>query len=479
MTSRLTTSATWVAVVLVVVLSRLAHLRLVWVEEAYGLAAARELLRGKQLYSQIWFDKPPIYAWFYVLCGGLDGLPLRMLDSALILLICVCFWWLARSWWGPHEGLLAAVLGASALTFWIPSAVMAVAPDLLMLAPAALAVLAASRGYLAASGAAAGVAVLCNSKALVFLGAALLWSGSGWWRVLGGFVAVQVAGLLAVPVGDYWREVWVWGLAYSRDTFVARPMLEGLRRSAGWVGFHGAIVAGVLVALRREWSWRWAGWILLSAAAVIGGWRFFPRYYFALLPVGCVLGARGLMLLTPRWRVAVLAVGLGIPVVRFGPRYLDVARNGGLGWSDTALMEDSRQVAAILKSAAAGPDSDLLVWGYRPDVFVFSGLAAGTLYLDSQPLTGVLADRHLVSSKVTLAGVGAVNRKALVAGRRWPEFIVDGLGPVNAALAIEGYEDLRPMMAAYDRLGSTGASVVYRLRSALPGPAGRSLFEKR
>lgn len=48
----------------VVLLLRLCHRDIVWVEEGYPLAAAAEMLRGKALYSEIWFDKPPLFPAF-------------------------------------------------------------------------------------------------------------------------------------------------------------------------------------------------------------------------------------------------------------------------------------------------------------------------------------------------------------------------------------------------------------------------------
>ena len=44
------------------VLFRLAQYHTLWVEESYGLAAAQQLLAGRALYRDIWFDKPPLYA---------------------------------------------------------------------------------------------------------------------------------------------------------------------------------------------------------------------------------------------------------------------------------------------------------------------------------------------------------------------------------------------------------------------------------
>ena len=42
--------------------ARLCHTGIVWVEEAYPTAAAIQILDGKLLYRDIWFDKPPLAA---------------------------------------------------------------------------------------------------------------------------------------------------------------------------------------------------------------------------------------------------------------------------------------------------------------------------------------------------------------------------------------------------------------------------------
>ena len=46
----------------------LLHSGIVWVEEAYPTAAAIQILDGKALYRDVWFDKPPLSASF--ICGG-------------------------------------------------------------------------------------------------------------------------------------------------------------------------------------------------------------------------------------------------------------------------------------------------------------------------------------------------------------------------------------------------------------------------
>ena len=120
---------------LAVLATRLTHLRIVWVEEAYPAAAALRLLQGAALYRDIWFDKPPLSPYFYALFGSLTGWPLRVAGALFITLCCWLLFRLALTLWGPQEALTAAALLAFYLTFGVPSAIMALAPDLLMIAP--------------------------------------------------------------------------------------------------------------------------------------------------------------------------------------------------------------------------------------------------------------------------------------------------------------------------------------------------------
>jgi hypothetical protein len=216
-------------------------------------------------------------------------------------------------------------------------------------------------------------------------------------------------------------------------------------------------------------------WALLSALAVIAGLRFYPRYFFQLLPLACLAGARGFALASRSWRTF-LVVLLLIPAIRFAPRYARLVAEQMQGaehlWSDLAMMHDSATVAERLRGLAV-PDATLLVWGYRPDVYVFSRLPAGARFMDSQPLTGVIADRHLTSSHVTFPELARENRERLM--RTSPSFIVDGLGPFNPQLAITNYPDLRTWLSRYEEVGHTRMSRIYRLRS----PDRSALGEKR
>ena len=433
--------------------TRLCHTGVVWVEEAYPTAAAIQLLDGKSLYRDIWFDKPPLLAYTYLLWDAQIGIPLRIAGAAFIFLCCLMVRKFARELWGPREGLTSAVATAFFLTFGIPSAVMALAPDLLMIFPHVAAVYLAWRGRAFWSGLVAGLAMLINAKAVFLLAACAFWIGSEWPMLLLGFALPNVAAFAWFGM-PYFDEVWQWGAVYSQQGF---GLWTGVLRTLNWAGFQCALVAGAAFAFWRERNWRMAAWLLVSFVAVTAGWRFFPRYYFQLLPVMAIVAARGYVLMGRRR--AVLLLLLLIPLVRFGPRYVmlanDLLHDRPTEWSDLALNQDSQAAADRIDRSGS-----LLVWGYRPDIFAYTRRPAGTRFLDSQPLTGVLADRHLTSSDVTAPDWAARNRRELA--QTQPAWIVDGLGPLNSSLAITNYPDLTDWLANYRETGRTRYTVTYR-----------------
>jgi hypothetical protein len=452
------------ALFLFLLVARLCHTRVVWVEESYPAAAAIQMMDGKALYRDVWFDKPPLSSMVYLLWGAQIGIPLRAAGAVFVFLTCWLSFLFARAMWTEREGLVAAWLAGFFLTFGIPAAVIPLAPDLLLVGPQLAAVYLAWRGRPFWSGAAAGIGLLVNSKAVFVLAACALWQ----WRALpmlaAGFLTPN---LLACgwmwangSLEGYWRQVWEWGFAYSRDSYLEHPAGAGLARTWNWAGFHAALILGTFAALRKSPDrWRWLCWIVIAFAGVVAGWRFFPRYYFLLLPPLTLAAARGFVL--TKWvRFVVLALLL-VPLVRFGPRYFLLATGSDSNWSDLALNRDSAAAARIV-SVNARPDDTLLVWGYRPDIFVYTRMPAGSRFLDCQPLTGVIADRHLISSRPTFPELAAHHRQELTHTR--PAFIVDGLGPSNPNLAITSYPELRTWLNTYKEVGRTAASVVYRSR---------------
>jgi hypothetical protein len=452
-----------------VLAARLCHLDILWAEETLPLAAAAQMAHGKALYRDVWFDKPPLLGWTYLVWGARDGLPLRLAGALYALLACWMAWRFAHDLWGRREALWAAGLLAFYLVFDIPSAVTPLAADLLMLAPHLGAVWLAWRGRAFWSGVLAGIAFLVNAKGVFVLAACALWNVRALPWLLAGFAVPNAlaAGLLwsQGALGAYGEQVWKWGRIYAAGTFVEAPWTNGLLRTAHWLGFHAALAIGAV------WFWwrdpkaeraRWAAWAVISLAAVAVGWRFFPRYYFQLLPLAALAGARGLALMGRRRAIAVGALLL-VPLVRFGPRYALLARDLIAGrpsvWVDTGMDRDSRRAAQLARQWSAAGDT-LFVWGFRPELYIYTGLPAAARFLDSQPLTGVPADRHLTQSQ-PVEGESTRARRAELAATH-PALIVDGLGPFNPRLAIGAYADLRAWLAEYREVARTDLTVIYR-----------------
>jgi len=127
----------WFFVALFVVLAaaRLCHRGILWAEETLPLAAAQQMLHGRMLYRDIWFDKPPLVALPYLLWGARDGWPLRVAGALYVLLACWLAYRFARDLWSEREGVWAAGLLGFFLTFDFASAVVPLASDLWLVAP--------------------------------------------------------------------------------------------------------------------------------------------------------------------------------------------------------------------------------------------------------------------------------------------------------------------------------------------------------
>lgn len=461
----------WLLLAALLLATRLAHVHVLWVEEGYPLAAAREILAGKTLYRDVWFDKPPWFAAIYTLWGAQTGWLLRIAGTLYALLVCWAVSRAASALESEQAGRWAAILTAVAFAFGIPSATLALTPDVLLMPFHALAVALAVSGQPFWAGVAAGAGAGFNAKALFVLGAVLIWQWRAVVRVLAGFALPCAASATWLAfqgsLRSFWDQVWVWGGMYARNTPFASPLWEGIRRTANWFGFQATGVAGTIVALRwrSDW-WKLAIWLALSLDAVGLGSRFFPRYYFHLLVPVAVCGGIGLARLPDRWRRAALLL-LVIPVIRFAPGHWRALTQPG-SWNDLALYADARKGAEIVRNLAK-PGDTLFVWGYRPEYYPLTGLLAGTPFLDSQPVSGVLADRHLRSAEVSAPEWAARNLPRLLASR--PVFIVDGLGVYNPALALNRQEPLREWLSRYERVGQTTGSIIYHQRELTREPS--------
>jgi hypothetical protein len=226
------------------------------------------------------------------------------------------------------------------------------------------------------------------------------------------------------------------------------------------LGFHAVLVVGWVAFWSRKRAPEnrpqpkpaIAFWVAIAFAGVVLGWRFFPRYYFLLLPALAIPAARGLSIM-PRRFASVAALLLLVPLVRFGPRYLHLSN-----WSDLALDEDSRAASRIALEYAT-PGESLYVWGYRPEDYVYTGLRPATKYLECQAMTGVPADRHLTQSSIVLTEGTHEARETLAAAH--PDVLIDGLSLYNPALSMDRYPELRAWLSNYKEVARTKGSIIF------------------
>ena len=444
----------WLCLSAIVLASRLCHANILWADEDYHLAAAIQVLHGKFPYRDFWYDKPPLNLAFYLLFGARTGVVLRVADTLFVCLCCALIYRFASHLWSRREGFLAAGALAFFLIFYLPPGIIPLEPDTFMLAPHLAAVYLAWRRKPFLAGLAAGIAFQLSPKGAFVFASAALFVPAGLPMLILGFLlptAIVLSWLAAAGAWTaYFEQVWRWGLLYA-GTSAADPL-----RSLNWLGFHAALVVAAgwyWIREKDEQRFKTLGWCALSLAAAAIGWRFAPRYFVQLLPALAIPAACGFARATPLVRAVVL-IALAVPAVRFGPRYLELAE-----WKDTAMDRESREAARIIQAEAQAGDT-ILIWGYRPDIVAYTRLPVAGRIWDSQPVTGVPADRHLSDSRPVSEEWARDNRRELL--QSTPSFLVDGLSLYNPDLDIHRYADLSQWLAQYFVVGRAGGTTVYR-----------------
>jgi hypothetical protein len=467
----------WVCLTGLLLLSRLCHVNILWADEDYHLAAAIQMLHGKMLYRDLWYDKPPLSALVALLFGAWPGWPLRLFTSVYAVAACAVGFRFSSFLWGRREGYWAAGLLAFCLVFYLPAATIPLEPDTLMILPHLAAVYLAWEQKPLAAGLVAGLSFALNVKGLLIVLACLVFAPAAWPLLLAGFVAPNVL-LLGWLVSQhafsaYVESVWRWGLLYAASS---GDSLEAgsLWRVGNWLGFHAtlAIAAAWYFARAKESGirWRMLAWVAISLAAAALGGRFLPRYFNQLLPPLAIVAARGMSLLLAETHVplrrlaaALLAASALVAIIRFGPRYFLLAADNFAGrphvWSDVVMDQESRQATARVRSLAKEGET-IFIWGYRPNIVVYTRLPVASRMWESQPLTGVPADRHLRDSRSVDPDGARQNRAELLHSS--PAIIVDGLSAYNPQLDIRNYDDLAAWFRQYCLADTVGLTTVYR-----------------
>jgi hypothetical protein len=430
--------------------AHLAHSGVLWEGDVLPGAAALAMKHGGVLYRDIWFDKPLLTPAIYLLWGAKTGVALR-LGGAIYAFVCCLLAYGFGGYWAA--GLLGFFL-----TFDTMSGVVPLTADMLLLAPHLAAVLFAYRKQPLLSGVAAGIGFLFNAKAVFVLAACALFAWPSVIPLAAGFALplLGAVGWLGATgsLAPYIDQVWKWPAAYAGSPVVADPVREGLVRTANWLGFHVALLIGAAVVWGRKPQWRFLAWALIAYAGVVPGWRFFPRYFILLLPPLVVAASQGLATVRPRWIALIAVASMLVPLIRFGPRYFTLSKS-----ADLAMDRDSQEASKI---ALGLHGKTLYVWGYRPEIFMYTDLRPATRWLDSQALTGVPADRHLTQSTVVYTA-GTVEARAELA-RSAPDILIDGLSPFNPALSMDHYPELREWLGHYREVARTHGTVIYSRR---------------
>src|SRR5579862_2873842 len=247
----------WFAALAAVVIgARLLQSSVLWADDNLPLAAALQVALGKILYRDVWYDKPPLVVWIDLLWDARTGILLRLAGAAYVLAVAAMACHFARAKWTGREGLFAAIFAAFFLTFGLESAIIPLASDMLLILPHLAAVYFAWRGRALLSGIAAGIGLLCSSKAVFVLAACLLWQWRAAPLLFLGFVLPNVLALawlwLHGAAAEYYRQAWQWGSIYAAHTFVQNPVAEGLKRTANFLGFHAALAVGAAITLWRK-----------------------------------------------------------------------------------------------------------------------------------------------------------------------------------------------------------------------------------
>ena len=582
---------TWFAIIAVMsFVLRIAYAGHLYEDDGLWFTAGEEILRGKALYSQIYFDKPPALALSYALLFWIFGahiLTVRLFTIAYSIAISGVLYFFGAWFYNKRIGLLAAAMFAIFSTTLSTGHAQSLSTDLLMALPYTMGcfLLIRSRwprgrpersaqAWLAvAGGALAGVSFQVNPKGLfdliffaIFLIASRIWfrdnektgtntagssptnrSSSGLFLLASAGFAIGALPFFAYILATgsfraYWAYVWDWGARYSSYYGADKTVLTALIRSLDFFALDNTLlialaflVVATVRSLRRPVKRHEIShdleqapeaaftqrltvqadavllmWFAASFGGVVVGGRFFAHYFIQILPALCLIGARGLTGIQSSLRkrspgvrrvvIAIISIGFAISIVRFHGRgvllmadFVRGTTNENADWLYSMRDREERMVAAVIRDladgaeaadavehldleairaggprtrAAIGPGDYVLVWGYRPEVYFWSGLLPASRYLSSQPLTGVPADVHyfddeyrpLLDEETTAQARAQVVRDL---EETQPKYIVDEIGFFNGDLAILKYPELKEVMSRYKAIGSTGRFLLY------------------
>jgi 4-amino-4-deoxy-L-arabinose transferase-like glycosyltransferase len=569
--------------VVVAFLLRIFYAGHLYQDDGLWFTAGEELLRGKALYREIYFDKPPVLPLLYALLFKLFGdyiLTIRLFTIFYSVAVGFALYRFAGFLYGKRIGLFAAAMFVFFSTTYLTGHFQGLNTDFLMTFPYTLSVYwfvrsgfdtqaskAKCMAYALVAGVATGIAFQTNPKALFNLLFFALCSlffirNPGFspvpqsairnpqlqttvYRLLlvgAGFVLGVLPFWIYLAathsIAEYRISVWDWGAKYAAYFSLTDTLLAALRQSVGYFTLNNTLMIGLLFVvmtvfkrLNRRYKNRHAVqvvagtdlvalrffradailllWFLTSYTAMSVGGRFFGHYFFQLLPALCLIAGRGIAELFTRLvaqkngllryaAFTLLIAGFLLTLVRFHARTAILAWDWARGaksewtvtWNHEKLNREERLVAAAVKDLpddfqaieklgieglraidsqqrdGGSGNQYLFIWGYRPEIYFWSGLLPASRFLSSQPLTGVPSDVHYFSESyvsVLDAKTTSAYRQALLQDLQTtrPVYIIDELGFFNDDLALKNYPELKDFLADYKLVGSRGRFLIY------------------
>jgi len=341
--------AYFAAIIAITFLLRIWYAGNLYQDDGLWFTAAEEIRRGKLLYREIFFDKPPalplVYAALFKLFGA-HILTIRLFTISYSILVSSLLYMFGSRLYDRRTGLVAGLMFAVFSTTYISGDMQSLNTEFLM-APFYVAAgfwlirscfgLERSGWLVFAGGVMAGIAFQINPKGafdLIFF-AVLLVVARSWHdapplkyplRAMNLF-ALAVAGLAVASLpfvvwlfatdsmSRYVLYVWKWGLRYSSYYPPARGAEIFLHYGTDYFLINNPLLIGLLIVVAittsriisrtkhvegesREFFNTDVAlllWFAVSFAGVAAGGRFFAHYYFQIIPGLCLIGSRGLL----------------------------------------------------------------------------------------------------------------------------------------------------------------------------------------
>src|ERR1700722_1169283 len=89
---RMRTGVLFAFLAAMIVAAHLCHSSILWADDNLPLAAAMEVARGKTLYRDVWFDKPPLVAWICLAWGAAAGVAMRLAGAVYVIAVAAAAW---------------------------------------------------------------------------------------------------------------------------------------------------------------------------------------------------------------------------------------------------------------------------------------------------------------------------------------------------------------------------------------------------